>query len=153
MKLADIWKIQDVNEMLEELYAYVDDKCAYGEDLGALSASERVFYVTYTLEMEINNGGFVQFFINCPDIADEVEAAFVAIGMPLMAKICKKAREAFDEFFPGGADDVNEDALDALYTGQTGEFLDELENVLLVYEDELAELNSAYVLAHRADFE
>ena len=48
---------------------------------------------------------------------------------------------------------VDEDTLEVLYTSQFGEFMDELDNALLAYEDDIDKLNFAYVNDNKASFE
>ena len=58
LPLAEIWKIEDPNDLLVELGAYIADKCEYGDNMDALTPQERVFYLCTDVEMEVNNGGF-----------------------------------------------------------------------------------------------
>jgi hypothetical protein len=62
--LEEIWLLEDPLDLIGELSVYIDVKCEYGEYLSVLSPQEKVFYITQILEMEVNNGGFDQFFFN-----------------------------------------------------------------------------------------
>lgn len=52
----------------EKKYAELMDKCynpdILDDDISLLNEWERIFYVLYTYDMEIQNGGICQFFIN-----------------------------------------------------------------------------------------
>lgn len=50
--------------VLEKTEAKVDQFSDYVEGVRALSHAEQVFYVTSLYEMEVNNGGLCQFFVN-----------------------------------------------------------------------------------------
>lgn len=74
--------------------------------MAVLSKPERIFYVTQTLEMEVNNGGFSQFFYNSSgNFSNGLVAAFSAIFAPKTAKICAKAISAFGQEIPVDRDE------------------------------------------------
>ena len=62
--MQEIWEIEDEYEFVSELSTHIAEKCDYGSNLDVLSDEEKVFYITQTLEMEVNNGGFWQFLYN-----------------------------------------------------------------------------------------
>ena len=95
--LSAIWEEMDGNRFVAELASRVAEKCAYGDDLAALSPAERVFYLTQLCEEEVNNGGFDQLFFNAGCGLRELPEAFRAIGAPRTGAICARALAA-----PGG---------------------------------------------------
>ena len=62
--LSALWEETDEDRFVTALSARVAEKCAYGDDLAALSPAERVFYLAQTCEEEVNNGGFDQLLFN-----------------------------------------------------------------------------------------
>ena len=79
--MEHIWALTDTNDFVVAMTEYLDNKTKYGEDMSVLSKEERIFYITQTLEMEVNNGGFSQFFYNSSgDFSNELVGAFTAIG-------------------------------------------------------------------------
>ena len=90
--MEHIWNLTDTNDFVVAMTEHLDNKTQYGEDMSALSEAERIFYITQTLEMEVNNGGFSQFFYNSSgNFSNELVGAFTAIGANATAAICQKA--------------------------------------------------------------
>ena len=92
--LSALWEETDEDRFVTALSARVAEKCAYGDDLAALSPAERVFYLTQTCEEEVNNGGFDQLFFNACFPLRELPEAFRAIGAPRTGDICARALAA-----------------------------------------------------------
>ena len=146
-----LWEETDGNRFVTALSARVAEKCAYGDDLTALSPAERVFYLTQTCEEEVNNGGFDQLFFNAGFDLRELPETFRAIGAPKTAAICAKALAALGGEVPEDREERRE-----VLTSQEGEertaALEACGEAFLRYEEDLAALNAAYVRAHREDF-
>ena len=107
--MQHIWKITDTNDFVIALFEHIEEKCQYGDDMSVLSNSERIFYITQVLEMEVNNGGFSQFFYNSSgDFSNELVNAFTAICAPKTAQICKRALLAFGQDIPVDRDERQE---------------------------------------------
>ena len=152
MTQSEIWSIQDINSFIVVLSEYVSDKCECGENLEALSLPERVFYITQSLEMEVNNGGFSQFFYNSSgNLSNELVHAFTEIGAEATAAICKRALDAFGQELPPDQDE-RQQLLDELESDEIDEILEECDNAFYNYEDDLNSLNHAYVLKNKACF-
>lgn len=99
--IEEIWNIEDKNDFVYEMSDYIVEKCDYGSNLNALSEAERVLYITQTLEMEVNNGGFWQFFFNTPEnVFRETAAALEAIGAEKTSSLYCEAAAAFGEEMP-----------------------------------------------------
>ena len=82
-----IWNLTDTNDFVIAMTGYLNEKTQYGEDMSLLSDAERIFYITQTLEMEVNNGGFSQFFYNSSgDFSNELVGAFTATQLLLFVK-------------------------------------------------------------------
>lgn len=75
--IDDIWKIEEKEAFVIEMAQYIAEKSKYGDEMEALSAEQRAFYITQILEMEVNNGGFSQFFFNSSGMfANELISSF-----------------------------------------------------------------------------
>jgi hypothetical protein len=57
----------------------------------ALSDQERVVLAVETLEREVNNGGYGQLFLNCPEAVDGLSPSLRAIGCGEVAEITERA--------------------------------------------------------------
>lgn len=152
MKLKDILKIEDANDFVVELNDHISEKCQYGDNMDALSVPERLFYVAQTLEMEVNNGGFSQFFYNSSGaFAGEVVQAFETIGARRTAQICGRALAVFGREIPVDHDERQE-MLDEMDCDEVNDILEECDDAFYEYEDDLNALNRAYVLKNKAMF-
>ena len=150
--MKHIWALTDTNDFVVAMMEYLDNKTNYGEDLSALSKAERIFYVTQTLEMEVNNGGFSQFFRNSSgDFSGELVDAFTTIGANTTAAICKKAISAFGRDIPADRDE-REEMLDETETEELDKILEECDSAFLNYEDNLNDLNYNYVMNNKESF-
>ena len=56
--MEHIGSLTDTNDFVVAMMEHLDQKTQHGEDMSVLSEAERIFYITQTLEMEVNNGGF-----------------------------------------------------------------------------------------------
>lgn len=147
--LSALWEETDEDRFVTELSAHVAEKCAYGEDLAALSPAERVFYLAQTCEEEVNNGGFDQLLFNAGFDLRELPEAFRTIGAPKTADICAQALAAL-----GGEVPEDREARREVLASREGPptELGACDEAFLRYEEDLAALNAAYVRAHREDF-
>ena len=147
-----IWSLTDTNEFVIAMTAHIAEKAQYGDDVSVLSEAERIFYITQILEMEVNNGGFSQFFYNSSgDFSNELVGAFTAIGANTTASICQKAIDAFGRDIPVDRDERQE-MLDELESDELDEILEECDNAFFAYEDDLNELNYNFVVKNKEQF-
>lgn len=131
-KAANIWDIQNANDFIIAMFEAVRTKCGDGENMSALSDPERTFYIVQTVETEVNNGGFSQFFYNFSRVfADQMAQAFNEIGAAKTAEICVRA--------------LNGKSSDAI--------LEKCDDMFYEYQDDLNALNRAYIMEHKGDFE
>lgn len=150
--MEHIWNLTDTNDFVVAMKEHLDNKTQYGEDMSALSEAERIFYITQTLEMEVNNGGFSQFFYNSSgNFSNELVGAFTAIGANTTAVICQKAISAFGRDIPVDRDE-REEMLDELESDEFDEILEECDNAFCDYEDNLNELNYNFVMKNKEFF-
>ena len=152
MTIDEIWEIEDTNSFIVALADHVMQKCEYGDNMSSLSDPERVFFVTQICEMEINNGGFLQFFDNSSgNFANEVVGAFQEIGAPKTAQICSTALNAFGQELPLDWEERRE-LLDKLMNDEIGCILSNCDDTFYQYEEDLNALNYAYALNNKANF-
>lgn len=95
VKSSDVshsWK-GNKNEFVIAVHERICHKCCDGERMERLSKEERIFYVVQQLEIEVNNGGFSQFFFNSSgDFANELYDAFMAVGAEKRRRSAKEPR-------------------------------------------------------------
>lgn len=150
--IDEIWEITDEYEFVSAMYMYIAEKCGYGSNPDALSEPEQVFYITQTLETEINCGGFWQFFFNADEVVFRgATGAFAEIGAEKTAAICEEAIAAFPRELP----DDRESRMETLmkFGMEEGcELLSEFDDRFYSYEEDLNALNYAYVQNHKDQF-
>ena len=150
--MEHIWNLTDTNAFVVAMTEHLDSKTNYGDDMSVLSEAERIFYITQTLEMEVNNGGFLQFFYNSSgNFSNELVSAFTAIGANATAAICQKAIAAFGRDIPVDRDE-REELLDELESDEIVEILEECDSAFCEYEDNLNEMNYIFVMKHKEQF-
>ena len=139
----------DQNAFIIDLFTAIDERCEYGDAMKKLNEHERLFYITQTLEQEVNNGGFSQYFYNSSgNFANEVVNAFTQIGALKTAEICQKALAVFNGRLP----EDREERQNLLENSDCEEILEECDNAFFEYEDDLESLNYAYIMKHRKFF-
>jgi hypothetical protein len=150
--MEHIWALTDTTDFVVAMVEHLENKTQYGEDMSVLSEAERIFYITQSLEMEVNNGGFSQFFYNTSgNFSNELVNAFTAIGANATAVICQKAVAAFGRDIPVDKDE-REEMLDELESEEIDEILEECDDAFYEYEDNLTELNYNFVMKNKEFF-
>ena len=150
--MEHIWALTDTTDFVVAMVEHLENKTQYGEDMSVLSEAERIFYITQSLEMEVNNGGFSQFFYNTSgNFSNELVNAFTAIGANATAVICQKAVAAFGRDIPVEKDE-REEMLDELESEEIDEILEECDDAFYEYEDNLTELNYNFVMKNKEFF-
>ena len=150
--LEEIWNIDDKVNFVVEMGYYTVRKCEYGDNISVLTKPERVIYIVTTLDGEVHNGGFDQYFWNSSgDQANELVDAFIEIGAPQTAAICEKALSVFGGHVPEDRDERNE-VLDALDGDLVDEILSECDDAFYDYEEDLTELCYAYIMNNKDQF-
>lgn len=88
---GDIWEQED--RIIEyHIFNALCEKSNYGEEFSKLNEYEKVFLVMDELVMEVNNGGFDQFFDNTDGHYNDILVSSAeAIKAYDIAKICRKA--------------------------------------------------------------
>jgi hypothetical protein len=113
----------------------------------ALTPAEQVFFCVWTLEAEVNNGGFSQFYYNSSgDIAVDVPGALRAIGADQTASIVDRANALFGPDGPSADSDARQERLEDLEESAEDDF-EALDQAFLEYRDNLSELLANYMKA------
>ena len=120
--------------ILEILVKVKEKKDIYG--LNALSDSEMVIYVLGLLEMEVNNGGFEQYFFNTDGMY--IEETFVALEKIGAMKTSEQLQKAVEIYYD------NDDEDDELTDTQQNE-LNEIDKWFYNYIDNLAKLQIYFI--------
>lgn len=143
----------DINTVIDIFTELVDRFNEGDPDLNTLNEYERTIYVTQTLESEVNNGGFIQFFDNAGGaFAGEIVPAFKRIGAKKTALICKKALEALGQELPRDWEERRA-LLDRIVDDSIGELLEACDEAFYEYPDDLEALNVAYVKKNAEHFD
>ena len=88
---GDIWEQED-RIIQYHISNALNEKSNYGEEFSKLNEYEKVFLVMDELDMEVNNGGFDQFFDNTDGHYNDILVSSAeAIKAYDIAKICRKA--------------------------------------------------------------
>ena len=155
MAIEDIWKIEEQENFVYQMWLYILDNCDEFGDLHNLNAEQRVFYVVQDLQNEVNNGGFAQYFYNdSGDFANEAVSAFESIGAYELANVCKKAIGIYGDKVPTDRDE-RENVLisdDEKEEERIEEILKECDDTFFEYEDNLVELIYQFIINNKESF-
>lgn len=153
-KKKNVDKVNTANDdsinFVIDMWSAICEKCNYGDSIEKLNEYERVLFVTQTLEQEVNNGGFSQFFYNSSgNFSNELVDSFTKIDALKTAEICKKAVAIFGDNVPTDRWE-REELLDSL---DCDDILEECDDVFYDYEDDLETLNHGFILKYREYFD
>ncbi len=129
------------------------DATAFGRvDFADQTFPQKVFSAIWSVESEVNNGGFSQYFMNSSsETAGFVVEALEAIKAPRTADICRKAiAAAFPDGMPGEPDAISAAAAD--FTDEIEESLNSLDQEFYQYPHNLTDLLFAFVATHPEEF-
>ncbi len=113
-----------------------------------LTDAQKVFVCVWSLEGEVNNGGFDQFYFNSSgDWAIETPAALDKIGAVQAAAIVRKANSVFPDGKPSNDRELRQQQLDAL-TDAVRDSFQQLDSDFYKYPDNLESLLRAFVKAN-----
>lgn len=136
--------------------AYMDIEQAFEESLLALDVrgfegireSERVLATIWSIEAEVNNGGFDQFFYNSAgDLAFYSATALKIIGALKMAEIAQRALDLFGIDGPPRDREARVARLENI-SEENEEYLNELDYQFTEYPDNIQDLVLAYVCSN-----
>ncbi len=120
----------------------------------ALSAAQRVFFLVWELESEVNNGGFWQYFYNSSGkYAPQVVDALTEIGANQCSEIVKQAISLIAMCVEDWSDDAQRKKIIGNLSEDVKEYLNALDTRFYSYPDDLSSLLAAFVTAHSQDFD
>lgn len=100
-----IFSVRNLDELLntDDIYqsiAVLDDiiakACNYGDDLQNLTEPQKIFYFLQSLQAQVNNGGFDQYFFNFSGrFAHEALVALNAVDAPYTAGLLREGIQQF----------------------------------------------------------
>ena len=118
-----------------------------------LSGAERVFVAVWTLEADVNNGGFDQYYLNSSgDHAWFAPQALRAIGAEKTARIVERANAPFGADGPPPDRDSRSAAMVGL-AEEVQELWTDCDQNFYAYPDDLTTLLAAYVRSHESEIE
>jgi Domain of unknown function (DUF4375) len=141
----------DKNNILIDLSE--SKKTKFGkEDFALQSLPQRVFSAIWSVESEVNNGGFSQYFANSSaETASFVVEALETIGATKAASICSRAiATAFPAGLPEEPDNISTAAAD--FAVEILDKLDSLDREFFTYPDNLTDLLFSFVSQHPEEF-
>jgi hypothetical protein len=128
-------------------------RTAFGkEDFDTQSFPQKVFSSLWSLECEVDNGGFSQYFLNYScETAAFVSEALETIGALKTADLCRRAiATAFPDGLPSTIEAIRAAATE--FSDETQDKLNALDGEFYRYPDNLTELLFAYVSKHPEEF-
>ena len=63
-KNDELWKLRTINDIIIAMCGRMTRKSDYGENMGALSAEERIFYVVTDIYSQVTSMGFEHYFFD-----------------------------------------------------------------------------------------
>lgn len=152
MDLDDIWRIEDNTRFLTAMHGWVCKKYDDEEDIERLSYAERVLYFVYQLQVDVNYGGFSEFFCDgngC--FARETAAALREIDADQMAIVCDRATSALGCEIPEDLD-ARRTILEKAITDEVDGILKECDNEFYKYPEDLYKLSYQFIMGHKTQF-
>lgn len=117
------------------------------------SEEGKVFYIVCALEESVNGEGFEGYFFNSSgNFANEAEAACRSIGADNIAKICRKALDAYGGKLPEDWTDRQE-YMDEMGSDEISEILNECDSEFYEYPDDLGGLLYKFVMDNKEKFQ
>ncbi len=152
LSIDEIWEIDDNYTLVNEMGYYLSEKCNFGDNAERLSDAERTIYIVYTLEGEVNNGGFAQYFYNSSgDLGYELEAAFQKIGASETATICEKATAVFGTAYPQDRSE-RQDIMMSDDNVHFGDIWSECDSEFFEYPEDTANMMYEFIMDNKKDF-
>lgn len=151
--IEEIWQITCDQNFVVAMYGYLCKKCDYGDAFEKLSKEQAVIYLCNTLEGEVYNGGYDQFFCNSSgNFAIDTVDALNEIGAHGTAKCLQKALSIFPNSLPPKDRDLRIDALNETPEDKRA-ILSELDDEFYEEKEPLAQLMFQYIHAHKDAFQ
>lgn len=152
LDIDELINSEDLNRSIIEIDNYVSDLCDYGDSLEKLNEHQRIFFYNQTIEREVNNGGFNQFYYNSSgDHAHETVESLKSIGAGKTAQIVSKANSRFPNAVVPRDRDERNGVLQKI-ENESNDSWEKLDDDFCKYEEDLNALNMEYIKAHKEHF-
>lgn len=152
LELERLLSAGDINNSIIELDNYVSRLCSYGEAMNKLSEPQKHFYYNQSLEREVNNGGFSQYFFNSSgDNAHQTVLSLRKIGADTTANILQKTIDQFPDRNVPRDRKVRHRLLEHIEDLAESRWK-ELEQEFFLYNDDLNKMNIEYIRAYKDAF-
>lgn len=149
--LEDHLRLSSDEDLAREVGFYVLNKMTR-LPFEQLSGAEQVIACLTELEMEVNNGGFHQYYWNSPgDHAQEAIVALLELGAPQTSALLREANAFFGLDGPNPDREARWEQLDGLGE-QATELWFELDGRFYEYRENLPGLAAAFIRTHTAAF-
>jgi hypothetical protein len=150
--LQSLLDSDDTTTAIIELDNFIGEMSDYGEAMERLTPGQRSFYLNQSLEREVNNGGFDQFFFNSSgNFAHETVDSLEAIGAKKTADLLREAIDAFPESrVPKDREERGNLMLDEV--SPESDRWHELDQRFYAYDEPLTDLNLAFIRANVDEF-
>lgn len=144
------WDPEILCDHLADLMEELDRRTDYGENLDVLTEAERIIYLTQNVEMEVNNGGFAQYFLNTAfAYIEEIADAYRTLGAPKAAEVCSRAVEILmDKVDPETIAEL--DLIEGFLS--IAHHFDAVDDAFGAYPEDLSQLTYEFILGHKDDF-
>ncbi len=149
--LQQLLKADTINNSIIEIDNFLGELCEYGDKLERLSEPQKMFYINQNLEREVNNGGFNQYFLNSSgDYAHETLQSLKLIGAVKTAEILRQAISKFPQGKVPKSRETRQEVIDKI--DPSTEIWEQLDQEFFRYQENLNELNIAYIKKHLNEF-
>jgi hypothetical protein len=119
---------------------------------GEPNASQAVLATIAMLDLQVSNGGLLQFFWNCPGWVDHVPESFRAMGLPTLGDAFERSTAELVARIGTYSEFRKRNSLQA-YSECAGEFnFEEFDSAFYRHKDQVYAKSIAFVAEHLADF-
>lgn len=144
--------LNDTDKLILDLDTYLCELSSYGDELEKLTGPQKTFYFNQYLEKEVNNGGFNQYFYNSSgSFANQTIISLREINAIKTANILQSAIDQFPNSTVPEDRSERQEILKKI-EDKAGEVWEELDQRFLEYQDNLYDLNIAFIKQNLSSF-
>ena len=147
-ELEELLEAENIKDSIPDISYFVAKLCQWGTHLEELTEQQKNFYFNRCLEIEVNNGGFWQYFINSSGrYAHQTVETLKLIGADNFAKILREAIDEFPNKTVPQDDEERQEIVDKNYGAWN-----KLDYKFYEYPDDLNQLNADYIMQNKEFF-
>lgn len=144
-KLDQLLSLENINDCVIQIDDFISKLCEFGDRIERLTEAQKNFFYNQSLEKEVNNGGFGQYFMNSSgEYAHETIQSLITIGANKTAAILQQAINEFPGAKVPKERHIRLEALERI-EDSADEVWDSLDQQFYEYEDDLNSLNIEYI--------